>query len=345
MADLKISQLTGATTPLAGTEVLPVVQSGSTKQVSVANLTAGRAVSAASLALTTSPLPTTSGGTALTSFTNKGVLYASSTSALSTNANFQFDGSQLGIGFSGTLFYTLQINGTAYFANSAAIGGANPGYLQLQYIPSGTTSDWLIKSGTGGLNILEFYDNVGGARRASLAGGGDFTLSTGNLIQGTAGKGINFTANTNAPGMTSELLNWYEEGTWTPTLSFQTPGNLSVAYAAQVGSYTRIGNRVVLQAFIALSSFTHTTASGFLRINGIPFNGSSGSSRHNYGSLLFSGITKIGYTQFVTSIEPSVSSSVLVYCSGSGITESFVTAADMPTGGTVNIKFTMTYEV
>jgi hypothetical protein len=45
MADLKISQLTASTTPLAGTEVLPIVQSGTTKQVSVANLTAGRTVS------------------------------------------------------------------------------------------------------------------------------------------------------------------------------------------------------------------------------------------------------------------------------------------------------------
>jgi hypothetical protein len=51
MADLKISQLTGATTPLAGTEVLPIVQSSTTKQVSVANLTAGRAVSMASAAI------------------------------------------------------------------------------------------------------------------------------------------------------------------------------------------------------------------------------------------------------------------------------------------------------
>jgi hypothetical protein len=49
MADVKISGLPASTTPLAGTEVLPVVQSGTTKQVSVANLTAGRAVSAASL--------------------------------------------------------------------------------------------------------------------------------------------------------------------------------------------------------------------------------------------------------------------------------------------------------
>jgi hypothetical protein len=46
MANSKISALTGATTPLAGTEVLPIVQSGATKQVSVADLTAGRVISA-----------------------------------------------------------------------------------------------------------------------------------------------------------------------------------------------------------------------------------------------------------------------------------------------------------
>jgi hypothetical protein len=52
MADLKISQLTASSTPLAGTEVLPIVQSSTTKQVSVANLTAGRAVNAGSLGVT-----------------------------------------------------------------------------------------------------------------------------------------------------------------------------------------------------------------------------------------------------------------------------------------------------
>jgi hypothetical protein len=46
MADTKISALPASTTPLAGTEVLPIVQSSATKQVSVANLTAGRVISA-----------------------------------------------------------------------------------------------------------------------------------------------------------------------------------------------------------------------------------------------------------------------------------------------------------
>ena len=53
MADAKISALTAATTPLAGTEVLPIVQSGATKKVSVNNLTAGKAVSALSVNATT----------------------------------------------------------------------------------------------------------------------------------------------------------------------------------------------------------------------------------------------------------------------------------------------------
>ena len=56
MADTKISALTASTTPLAGTEVLPIVQSGVTKQVSVANLTAGRAISATQMTLTTGNL-------------------------------------------------------------------------------------------------------------------------------------------------------------------------------------------------------------------------------------------------------------------------------------------------
>jgi hypothetical protein len=61
MADTKISALTASTTPLAGTEVLPIVQSGTTKQVSVANLTAGRAISAAELTLTTGNLIVSNG--------------------------------------------------------------------------------------------------------------------------------------------------------------------------------------------------------------------------------------------------------------------------------------------
>ena len=48
MTNKKISALPSATTPLAGTEVLPIVQSGATDQVAVSDLTAGRSVSMSS---------------------------------------------------------------------------------------------------------------------------------------------------------------------------------------------------------------------------------------------------------------------------------------------------------
>jgi len=78
MADSKISALPASTTPLAGTEVLPIVQSSTTKQVSVANLTAGRTVSAAAF---TGPLDGIVGGTAPAAGTFTTLIYSNTTLA------------------------------------------------------------------------------------------------------------------------------------------------------------------------------------------------------------------------------------------------------------------------
>jgi hypothetical protein len=68
---------------------------------------------------------------------------------------------------------------------------------------------------------------------------GNVTLSTGNLIIGTAGKGIDFSA-TSGTG-TSELLNDYEEGTWTPSFSDSGGG---VPTQTSAGRYVKIGSVV-----------------------------------------------------------------------------------------------------
>jgi hypothetical protein len=62
MADVKISGLPASTVPLAGTEVLPIVQGGTTKQVSIANVTAGRAIAATSVTTDTYKAASSSGG-------------------------------------------------------------------------------------------------------------------------------------------------------------------------------------------------------------------------------------------------------------------------------------------
>tara|TARA_R110000868_G_C10672380_1_gene746751 strand:- start:170 stop:817 length:648 start_codon:yes stop_codon:yes gene_type:complete len=84
MADLKISQLTAATVPLTGTEVLPIVQSGTTVQVSVNNLTAGKAISATSITGLTTPLTVAQGGTGSSTSTGSGVVVLATSPTLVT---------------------------------------------------------------------------------------------------------------------------------------------------------------------------------------------------------------------------------------------------------------------
>jgi hypothetical protein len=88
--------------------------------------------------------------------------------------------------------------------------------------------------------------------------------ATGNMTVGVAAKGINFTANTPAAGMTSQLLNWYEEGAWTPTVT----GWTGITYATRVGNYTRIGNQVTCWFEI---QFSGTSAASLVNITGLPF--------------------------------------------------------------------------
>jgi len=107
MADLKISQLPAATTPLAGTEVLPIVQSGSTVQVSVNDLTAGKAVSAASVSATTVTATTVNATTFDTNVAAAGVTLAGTTLAADgTDTNISVTATPKGTGtfVSGTTF-------------------------------------------------------------------------------------------------------------------------------------------------------------------------------------------------------------------------------------------------
>lgn len=96
---------------------------------------------------------------------------------------------------------------------------------------------------------------------------GDQTIVDGNLVIGTAGKGIDFSADPSAPGMTSELLDDYEEGTWTPVaVGTSTAG--TGTYQIQVGTYTKIGRVVYVQMQLRWSAHTGT---GDMNVSGLPF--------------------------------------------------------------------------
>jgi hypothetical protein len=93
MADLKISQLPAATTPVAGTEVLPIVQTGTTSQVSIANLTAGRSMTALDITVTTALATTFDTNVAAAGLTLAGITLAADGTDANININLTPKGS------------------------------------------------------------------------------------------------------------------------------------------------------------------------------------------------------------------------------------------------------------
>lgn len=95
---------------------------------------------------------------------------------------------------------------------------------------------------------------------------GDVTLSTGNLVIGTSGKGIDFSVTTSGSGtMTSELLADYEEGTFTPTLTNWTV----IGAQSHQGFYTKTGRQVTV--ILQLNAATSLASTGSSLIGGLPF--------------------------------------------------------------------------
>lgn len=139
----------------------------------------------------------------------------------------------------------------------------------------------------------------------------------------------------------ANTLDDYEEGTWTPAGTFTTPGDLSIAYSLQSGTYTKIGRLNQLTCALTTSTFTHTTASGDFRVTGIPFNSAADSAGQG---IRWQGITKANYTDVVSNFG-GANAFVNFFLMGSGQSSATLGTGDMPTGGTVRASFVGTYPV
>ena len=170
--------------------------------------------------------------TAGSGVTVEGVLLKDSNIDIASNAN------QMTISPSDRATYgRLDIG---HFTNGVFIG---------TYAGTDTASD-VIRLGTSGTEHLRLE-------------GGNVTVKTGNLVIGTSGKGIDFSAT--AGTGTSELFDDYEEGTWTPQSTIS-------GLTSNTGWYTKVGNQVT-----AWYQFTVTSASSsVIRLTGFPFAASSG---------------------------------------------------------------------
>jgi hypothetical protein len=136
---------------------------------------------------------------------------------------------------------------------------------------------------------------------------------------------------------------FYEEGAFTPTFDCATPGDLSVAYTFQVGRYHRVGNRVWLDALVNCTP-TWTTASGLIRLGGLPFTPRNATVSY-YGALQasFSGTPTTGTIDVVSAIlAGNTWAQVICQTATGGRTSQDIALA--PSGAAFNYRYSISYE-
>ena len=209
---------------------------------------------------------------------------------------------------------------TRYLSNSGTSN--NPAWAQVD-LTNGVTGTLPVGNGGTGQTSWTANGILYASGTTTLAtstnwkyDGTDVTLTSGNIVQGTAAKGINFTANSAAAGMTSQLLNWYEEGTWTPN---QGSGLTVVGAFSSSGKYTRIGRQVTVQGSVAGATSIAIAATASQICSNLPYSSSPAYS----GSMFNAAVAGFGGV---------ASSGTIVY-------------ATSTMGATTNITFSVTYTV
>ena len=172
------------------------------------------------------------------------------------------------LGYSAGRYKDLYLSGTAHLDNiSHKTSGWN-----YQDLPAGAGLKTRV-GGTDALSLNGFNMTVSS---------GNLTLGGGNLVIGTSGKGIDFSANGNAGGMSSEVLDDYEEGTWTPVMRGSSTAGTWSANGTNGGFYVKIGKVVHI---FGNCTGTLSGASGTAEILGLPFSRAGGNAAHGNNAM------------------------------------------------------------
>jgi hypothetical protein len=133
---------------------------------------------------------------------------------------------------------------------------------------------------------------------------GNIKATTGNLVIGTAGKGIDF--DPAGSGAAANLLDDYEEGTWTPTIVGSSSAGTGT-YTVQTASYTKVGRQVSVYGRVVISAHTGT---GYILLGGLPF--TLGTQSYAVGSVLANNLSLAASNYPVIFMANSGSSTIYV---------------------------------
>jgi hypothetical protein len=142
------------------------------------------------------------------------------------------------------------------------------------------TGNLVINTGTSDSDIV-FSGNDGGSAITALTldmsadGHATFkngvTLTDGNVTV-ASGHGIDFSATGDGDGTdSSELLEDYEEGTWTPTFFDAESGGNQLSTSSSTGVYVKVGNLIRINSRSTINSISGATGGNAVRMRGLPY--------------------------------------------------------------------------
>jgi hypothetical protein len=270
---------------------------------------------------------TASANAVLTGSTNNQLVTVTGANAITGEANLTFDGTQLSVTGSATPpVYIGGANPGIKFEDTNASGTplsyiyASDGQLSLRADDGDETGSSLIdfrvdgterlRIGSNGL-ITVNRDGVGG-RIDATAGDSSIKISDGNgrssikvsdpgsgnsyeweltsagNFKAPNGKGIDFSATSDASGMTSELLDDYEEGSWTPA------SKNAGSFTSPTGRYVKIGQQVTVWGYLPV--VTDITSSSNFEISGLPYTATSTAHTEFVGPVMIRWINSTSAT-------------------------------------------------
>jgi hypothetical protein len=284
------SALTNNTTGLWNTAIGS--NSLNSNQTAAANVAIGRAAMEAHTAGDSSVCVGAEASRSIASLTNSIIIGRGANPAATGQSN------QIVIGYLGL----GNGSNTTTIGNSSTTGTFIPaGNLTLSSHTIGNANGLIIKSGTADIRIqaadgafgdptIGTYSNspiifkTNSTARGVFTTAGNFQIQNGNLVMVTAGTGIDFSATSEGSGtMTSELLNDYEEGTWTPAYITTGVGFTTMTMSVLSATYTKVGRQVTVRSYIATDNVDTAGATGNIRVSGLPFT-SNGSSSNGFSA-------------------------------------------------------------
>ena len=219
----------------------------------------------------------------------------------------------------------LGASGTATLASATITGAATVG----------TTL------GVTGVSTLASVGVTGAATvGTTLLVGTNATLTNGNVILSTSGKGIDFSVTADSSGtMTSELLADYEEGVF-DAFFITGGGTVTINPGSNQCRYTKIGRLVTVHGDISVSSVSSPT--GALLISGLPYIIATGAEGNAYtaASLFPSGLQATATGQIV-GYGPAGTGSIYMYRYEAGAIIGLAPSAQAVS----EFAFSMTYSV